>query len=275
MRSLTSLVAGLVAVAVGLVTVPLLWVSTHVADEDGYVTFSSVLATDDELQAAFAAYLADDYVQRGLLPEELQETAADALTTVARLTTNQPGFVEAWEQTQRSLHQSAFSDQPGPLTVDIDPLARFVADRVGDLLPVSLEVPTGVEVPIGAAQDRSRLASLDRSTTFALLGLMVVVGAAAVCLIAGRSRPVALAGLGLGALAVAGVLRVMTEIVTPQLIERAQGSSAFGRTIRELLFDRAATSLGSWLGWIAIVGAAAAVLGVIGRLVAGAPARRV
>lgn len=274
MRSLPSVIAGMVALVAALVTVPLLWVSTHVADEDGYVAFSSTLATDDELQAAFAAYLADDYVQRGLLPAALQETAAAALTSAAQLTTNQPGFVEAWEQTQLSLHRSAFSDTSGPLTVDMDPMAAFVASRVGALLPVSLPVATGLQVPIGTVQDRDRVAAVDRSTTFGLIGLMVVVGAAAVSLIAARSRPVAFVGLGLAALATAGILRVVTEIVTPRLIERAQGSTAFSRTFQELLFDRVADSLAGWLGWIAIGGGVALVLGVVGRLVSGRPAVR-
>lgn len=274
MRSLSSVIAGIVALVAAVVTVPLLWVSTHVADEDGYVTFSSSLATDDELQAAFAAYLADDYVQRGLLPAALQETAAGALASAAQLTTNQPGFVEAWEQTQRSLHQSAFGGGSGPLTVDMDPMAAFVAARVGAVLPVSLPVATGLQVPVGTALDRERVADVDRSTTFGLFGLMVVVGAAAVSLVAARSRPAALAGLGLVALATAGILRVVTEIVTPQLIEHASGSTAFSRTIQELLFDRAADSLAGWLGWIAIGGAVASVLGVVGRIVSGRPATR-
>ncbi len=274
MRSLSSVAAGIVALVAAIVTVPLLWVSGHVADEDGYVTFSSTLATDSELQGAFAAYLADDYVQRGLLPPALQQTAAGALTAAARLTTNQPGFIEAWEQTQRSLHRSAFTGSSGQLTVDTDPLAVFVADRVGALLPVALPVPTGLQVTLGTAEDRDRVAVAGRSTTYGLLGLMVVVGAAAVSLIAARSRSAALAGLGLAALATAGVLRVVTEIVAPRLIEHAQGSTEFSRTVQELLVDRAADSLAGWLGWIAIGGAVAALLGVVGRLVAGRPAAR-
>jgi hypothetical protein len=79
-----------------IVSVPLFWVSTNVVDEDGYVTFSSALATDRELQGAVAAYIADDYVQRGLLPAALQQTAAAALASVAQGTVDQPGFVRAW-----------------------------------------------------------------------------------------------------------------------------------------------------------------------------------
>lgn len=271
MRPVVSFVAGLVAVVAGIVSVPLLWVSMNVADEDGYVALTSRLATDSELQGAFAQYLADDYVRRGLLPAALQETAASALTSVTRATINEPEFVEAWEQTQRSFHRSAFGDDTGPLTVQAQPLAQFVVSRVGDLLPVSLEVSTDPQVPVGTAADRDRLGWVDRSHTYAMLGLMVLVASAAVCLVSARSRPVALAGLGLGALVAAGVLRVATEIVTPQAIERADGLSPFGRAFQELLFARAATTFTEWLGWIAMGGGAALVLGVLGRLVTGRP----
>lgn len=271
MRPVVSLVAGIVTLIAALVAVPLFWVSTHVADEDGYVGFSRTLATDDELQVALAAYLADDFVQRGVLPAELQESATGVLTSVAQQATNEPGFVEAWEATQRSLHQSAFSDQPGPLTVDVGPIATFVADGVGDRLPVSIEVRDSVVVPLGADANRDNIAALDRSTTYALVALMVVVVSAAVSLMAARSRPVALAGLGLGALVTAGVLQVVTEIVAPKLLDDTAPTTAFAGTFRCLLIDRVSISLAEWLGWIAVAGAGAVVLGVVGRLVSGRP----
>jgi len=273
MRSVSSLVAGLVALVAALATVPMLWVSTHLADEDAYVTLSSRLAGDQELQQSFIAYLVDDYVQRGVLPEPLRDVATTALTGVTRETTNQPGFAAAWEQTQRSLHASAFSDDGGPLTVDLAPLAGFVADRVGDVLPVSLEVPADLVMTIGTAEDRERIGRIEQSSTYALLGLMIVLVAATVCLVAARSRPVAVAGLGLAALVTAGVLRVGTEIVTPKLIDGAPGSTAFSQAFQKLLVARASESLTGWLGWIAVAGGAAVLLGLVGRLFAGRPAR--
>jgi hypothetical protein len=268
MRTLTSLVAGIVAVVAAIVSVPLFWLSTHVVDEDGYVTFSSSLATDRELQAAVAAYIADDYVQRGLLPAGLQETATSVLTSIAQGTADQPGFVRAWQETQRSLHASAFGDGTGPLTVRLQPMGRFVADRVGSRLPVSLEVPADLQAPVGTAADRARIRQVERSQTYALLGLMVVLASAAVCLVAARRRTIAVAGLGLGALVTAGVLRVATEIVTPRLADRTETMSPFARSVQTLLLDRAAASLSTWLAWIALVGAGALLAGLLGRAAA-------
>ena len=51
MRFLMALVAWAVAVVAGMATVPLLWVSAHVVDEDGYVTFSSQLAATSSTAA--------------------------------------------------------------------------------------------------------------------------------------------------------------------------------------------------------------------------------
>lgn len=269
MRPFASLIAGVVATVAAIVTVPLLWVSTHVADEGGYVAFSSEVVDDDDLRTAFVAFLVDDYVQRGLLPEALRGAATAALTAVTGETTNQPGFTGAWEQTQRSFHRSAFGDGEGPLTVQVAPLANFATGRIGGLLPVSLEVPDDLSATVGTAEDRERLQWADRSQTFALLGLMVVLAAAAVSLVVARSRSAALAGLGVGALATAGLLRVVTEIVTPKLIDRADNYTPFARTFQQLAFSRASASLSDWLGYVAIGGGAAVVLGVVGRLASG------
>ncbi|AWB90985.1 hypothetical protein [Aeromicrobium chenweiae] len=271
MRSFSSVVAWLVAVLAGIVTVPLLWVSAHVADEDGYVEFSSRLAMDDQLQAAFADYLAEDYVQRGVLPRRLQDVAASALTTAARQTSNQPGFVEAWEATQRSFHRSAFQDGTEPLTVDVSPMAQFVVDRVGDGIPVRLRVPDGLTVQVGSASERAELQRVSQSTTFGLLGLLVVVVAGVTSLLSARSRPLALAGLGVGALVVAGVDRFATSVVTPRLLDEVQEQNAFGRTVQRLLVDRASDSLADWLEWLAIGGAAAVVVGAVVAVVARRP----
>lgn len=269
MRSVLSLLAGVVATVAAIVTVPMFWVSTHLADEDGYVALSSQVATDRELQRAVADRLVEDYVQRGLVPASLETTAASVLAGVARSTTDQPEFVSAWEQTQRSLHRSAFGDGTGPLTVPLQPLGRFVADRVGSALPVSLDVTTDVEAPVGTAADRERLRPVERTRTYAPLGLMVVVAAAATCLVAARRRTWAVAGLGLGALATSGTLLAVTEIVTPDLIDRAERLSPFARSVQKLLVEAAADSLEQWLSRIALGGAIALLVGLVGRLLSG------
>lgn len=263
MRSLPSFIGGLVATIAAIVTIPLLWISVNVQDEDGYVAFTGELAADTELQQSVSAYLANDFVQRGLLPAALEDTAATVMTTVAGQATNQPGFAEAWEESQRSLHRSALDETSGPVTVDLGPLADFVVQRVGDQLPVALQADVAVPVQLADEQDRDRLQWIDSSRLWVYGGLIVLLVSVAVCVLGARRRALAIAGLGVGALVAAGTLWAATSIATPRLIDGMEGSSAFAKSLQKLLVDRGAESLEGWLEPIALGGAAAVVVGLV------------
>lgn len=272
MRSLPSFIGGVLATIAAILTIPCLWISINVQDEDGFVAVSSQLATDPELQRSVSAYVANDFVQRGLLPAALEGTATTVMTSVAGQATNQPGFAEAWEKSQRSLHRSALDDTSGPVTVDLGPMADFVVQRVGDQLPVSLQTQAAVPVQLADEQDRDRLAWIDSSRMWAYVGLMVLLVAVAVCVLGARRRALAIAGLGVGALVTAGTLWAATSIVTPRLIDGANDSTPFAKSLQKLLVDRGAESLDDWLEPIAIGGAAAVVVGLValaGQAIAG------
>lgn len=270
MRTFVAFVCGVIAFVAALITVPTLWVATHVADEDGYVRLSSQLATDSELQVAFASYLSNELASRGVLPDSLEETAAAALTQVAGRTSNQPGFVEAWEQTQRDFHRGAFADgAAGPLTVDVGPMAKFVASQVSDSLPVSLTVPTDLVVPVGDAQDRQDVDNVKRTTGMSRIGVIVAALAAIAAIGVARRRSIAVMWLGVGALTIAGLLWLASNIAAPRVLDHVDAPSEFARTLQKLLVDRAAASLDAWLLWIAVGGAALALGGFIVRASAG------
>jgi hypothetical protein len=268
MRSLPSFLGGVVATIATIVTVPMLWLAINVQDEDGYVALSSQLAGDAELQRSVAAYVANDFVARGLVPEALQDTAAAVMTSVAVQAANQLDVTAAWEDSQRTLHRSALGEASGPLTVDLGPMAAVVAERVGDQLPVSLPDDLAVPVQIGDEQDREHVQWVERSRLWSMLGLMVILVSVAVCVLGARSRPLAIAGLGVGALVAAGTLWAGTSIVTPMLIDGLEGSTEFAKSLQKLLVDRAGDSLAQWLRPMAWTGAAAAVLGLGGHAIA-------
>lgn len=269
MRSVSSVVAGIIATLAAIVTIPILWVSVHVADEDGFVELSSQLASDSELQGALAAYIADDFVQRGTLPERLQSLATRALTSAAQATTNQPGFTEAWEQTQRGLHASAFDESSGPIVVNVTPLANFVADRVSDQVPVSLRVESDLPVQLGSAADREQLRWVDESRTLGLVGLAIILLASLVCILAARSRALGLAGIGLGALVASGVLWLGSTVVAPRTADESPSASEFARSLQKLLIDRGAESLMGWVEPVVMFGLAAVLLGLAGHVIGG------
>jgi hypothetical protein len=263
MRSIPSLLGGIVATIAAILTIPFLWVSINVQDEDGFVALSNQLAGDAELRASVSAYMANDFVARGLLPAALQDTAAAAMTAVAGQATNQPGFAKAWEASQRSLHRSALDEASGPVTVDLGPMADFVVQRVGDRLPVSLQAEAAVPVQLADEKDRERLAWIDSSRQWAYIGLMVLLVAVAVCVLGARRKALAIGGLGVGALVTAGTLWAAISIATPKLIDGMEGSSPFATSLQKLLVDRGAESLDAWLEPIALAGAAAVVVGAV------------
>lgn len=271
MRRLLSIVSGALALLAMLAAVPLLWVSSHVVQEDGYVEFSSTLAKDSELQSAFAAYLSDEFARRGVLPSALKDTATRALTQVASRATNEDGFVDAWEETQRSFHRSAFADPPPEvLAVDVGPMASFVAQRVTDRLPVTLRVPDNLVVPIVTdASDRKAVQDVKGTTRLGTIGAVVALVGAAVCLVFARRRSAAVAALGIGTVGVAGLLWLVSGPAAQRVLDHTAAPSEFARTLQKLLVDRASDSLGGWLVILAIVGGVVAVAGFVGRAVTG------
>jgi hypothetical protein len=156
----------------------------------------------------------------------------------------------------------------GRITVDLAPVAGVLAERVSDRLPVALPADTSLPVTVGDEQVRDRVQWIDRSRTGWMLGLIVVLVGTAVCVLGARTRGLGVLRAGVGALVTAGVLWSATSVVAPILIDRAEGSSPFAKTLQRLLVDRASESLIGWLEPIAWTGLAAVVVGLVGHLVA-------
>lgn len=271
MRTLFSFVSGAVALLALMAAVPLLWLSTHVVNEDGYVRFSSTLAKDAELQSAFSAYLTDELSARGVIPAALKAPAATALSAAMERTSNEDGFVEAWEETQRNSHREAFADpMPKILGVDVSPMATFVAKQVTGDLPVRLTVPDNLVVPVVTdASDRETVDRVKESTRLGrIAGIVALVGAVG-CIGLARRTSAAVAWFGAGVVAVAGLLWLSSGPVTQKILDHTQAPSEFARTLQKLLVDRAADSLDAWLVILALGGGIVAVAGVVGHVVTG------
>lgn len=270
MRRLLAVVAGMVAVVAALVTLPTAWVATHVADEDGYVSFTSPLAADPELQRGFADYLSDELVRRTSLPSPLRKTTADLIVRATERAANQPGFTQAWEETQRRSHRQLFqAGAADRLTVDLGPLATFVTKRFSTELPAGVRAPETIVVPVKSGPDRRAIEQVEATPGHARVGGVVIAATVLVVLVMARRRSTALVWLGLAAALVAGTLRGATDRVVPSILDRTDAPSEFARTLQKLLADRAAESLGVWLAGVAVGGAAAMVLGLLGRLASG------
>jgi hypothetical protein len=262
----------LIAVVAALVTVPMAWVATHVADEDGYISFTSPLGSDHELQQAFSAYLSDQLVREYNLPASVRPAATLALSSAARNASNAPGYSKAWEETQRRTHRLVFGPnaKQDRLAVDVGPLASFAVKHVGTALPVTLPTVNGsLIVAVNAGPESEAIDQVKDTPDRSRIGLIVIAVAALGSLIFAKRRSNALIWLGAGAVLVAGILRLVASHLVPGILDRTKAPSSFARTFQKLLADRAADSLGTWLLWIALGGAAVLVVGLFFRIISG------
>lgn len=275
MRAFTGFLCGLVAVAAALVALPAAWVGLNVADEDGYVAFSAPLATDAEMHEAVAGGIAAEVVGGAGLPDELTPTLAGIFENSASRLSEDPGFESAWVETQRLAHRSVLAAGNGDAEagVDLAPLAQFLVDDAAASLPIDLDVPDTliVELEQQPSERELGLVRATRSAAGAATGVAVIAGGAS--LVLARRRSTAAVWLGLGVLAVAALLTVVSRILMPELVEGVGARSEVERAFQELLADRAAESFTGWLLWVAISGAVAVGGGLIMRLATGGSRR--
>ncbi len=218
-----------------IVTLPLAWVSSNIADEDGYVSFTSPMGSDPELQKAFSAYLSDYFVREQGLPSALQPTAATVLAAAAANTANAPGFTKAWEQSQRNSHRLMFGPDANQdrLAVDLGPLATFAVDSVGNGLPVALPKPGKIVLQVNNTEQREAIDQIEATKDRSQVGWIVVAVAAALSLLFAKRRSTALAWLGVGAIVVAGVLKAVTSYGVPNILDKTPAPSGFARDAAE------------------------------------------
>ena len=268
-RTGVSFLCWVAAVVAAIITVPTLWVATHVADEDGYVAFTRPFVSDTELRNAIVATIVDDVAAQSGLPTSVKPVLERTLSSVASKTAKQPGFMEAWEESQRRTHQLTFGPDADTdrLTVDIGPIATFVAKQVTGDLPVRLAVPDTLLVPVYDAPDREVIEQVDKTPNRSRIGLLVVGLASLLCLVLARRRINAVVGLGAGAVITAGVLLAGTGLALPEVLDRTPARTPFAREMRDLLVARASDSLNEWLLWIAVVGAVVLVIAGLGRAI--------
>ncbi|MGH3424157.1 MAG: hypothetical protein ACRDO8_05475, partial [Nocardioidaceae bacterium] len=220
MRSLVAALLGLGALLLTALALPAMWTERNVVDEDGYVAFTAPLASDHELQSALAQVVAQSVVDNTRVPPAARPVVQKAAARIAGL----PGYSDAWRESNRRSHRAVFGDprdrspkQDGSdrLVVDVGPFAQLVVDRVNDTAGTHLEAPGQVVVNVGGSNQQrlvERLRSLD-PLAYVLAGAAVLLAICSVLL--ARGRGAALAWLGVGAVAVAGVLKLLTAALLP------------------------------------------------------------
>jgi len=276
MRPFLSFVFGVCAVIATLATVPTLWVSHNIANEDGYVAFAEPIASDTQFHGALADALGDTLVQRSSLASSLQPAAKEAIVKVAKEVSKEPEFITAWDETQRRSHQIMLGDPrdlPPELdaspsfAIDLAPIGTFVVERVNQDSPFTIPAPEQAVIAVNGAPQAQTLDHIRESPTYARNGLIAVAVAVVLSLAFARRKSVAVALLGLGAIAAAGLLKFAASVAMPEVLDRNTAQSPFAKALLDVFVERASKSFDHWLVVLAIGGAVALGVGGVLRLI--------
>ncbi|MGZ5370489.1 hypothetical protein [Aeromicrobium sp.] len=282
MRSFLAFVFGVLVVVAALVTVPTLWVSQHVANEDGFVEFAEPIVRDHDFHGTLANGLSDTLVEQTRLPSAAQPVAKAAILRVANRLAGEPGFVTAWNDTQRQSHKFMLGDArdlppelaSGPtFAIDLAPLGAFVIDEANENLPFTIGAPDQAVIVVDGAPQEQTLDRIRQTPTYARNGLIVLAVSVVLALAFARRKSMAIAWLGLGAILTAGLLKVAAVVGVPEVLDRNTAPSPFAKALIDAYVERANASVGHWLLLLAIGGGVAAVTGFALSLFSGAKRR--
>ncbi|TSD64250.1 hypothetical protein [Aeromicrobium piscarium] len=264
MRTLTSVICWVIAVLAGIVALPVTWIADNVAEETGYVELVRDLRDDPRVVEAVADTAASRVA--GDLPEAVRDQVAAQLSQALGALEEVPGFDEAWDDSQRRSHQLWFGGRyiPEQLQVDVTPLVDLALQQVTTALPIAIESPEEVRVPVATAPPGLRF--VETTPTWKSITLLAAGAAAVLCFVFARHRSTGLAWIGVGALVIAGVTYVGTRVTVPAVLDgAASGSSQFGQVLTDAVGDRFTASLDGWVEQLALAGGAAIVLGLVCR----------
>ncbi len=271
MRGIVTIILGALALLAALAALPAAWVAHNVANEDGYVSFTEPLAKDPALHATLADAIGKGVVAQSGIPAIFAPAATTAVTTATLASADTPGFVTAWDKTQRQSHEIMFGDprdlpagldSTNRLAVDLGPLSQFILRQVSKTLPVPLTAPDQLVVDVGGSSSSDALDQIKKSPSWARNGFIATAVLAVLCVAVARRRGMALALLGLGGVALAAGLHGISSAVIPKIQDSNTATTPLAKPMLDVLAGRAGDSFDQWLVTLAVIGGIAAVAGL-------------
>ena len=276
MRTFVSAVAVLIGLVLTAVAVPAMWVDRNIVQEDGFVAFTAPLGKDPVFQQRLAA-AAVGSLGAERIPEALSGLVTPILESAAKSLTSMPGYPDAWTETLRRSHRLNFADPttlpagaagPTSLTLDLAPLVGLVAKHVADATTLPLEAPDQLLITIGQPEHRQML---ERVSAFAPMGYAAAVGALiafALAIVAARRRWTVLAGIGLGALVLAGAWTLAADTAGGAVARTSSGNEV-AEIFKSEFVSAASSSFAQWTLAAAVAGGVLIVAGLVLRFVGG------
>lgn len=273
MRTFVSALAVVLGVLLSAVAVPAIWLDRNVVQEDGFVALAAPLGQDTEFQERLAA-AAVGTIDTGAIPEALANLVRPVLEAAAESLTGSPGYPAAWEETLRKSHRLSFADPASlppeadsgsSLTLDVAPLVALATEELSRTSRLPLDAPQQALINVGESEQRQLIG---RVSAYAPLGYSMAIGAGialVLALVSARRRWAVVFAVGLGALLLAALWTVGSQLAKDALLATATGNG-LADMFRDEFVAAASGSFQSWVTGTAIAGGVLAVAALVIRI---------
>jgi hypothetical protein len=256
------------------VAVPAIWLDRNIVQEQGFVELASPLGRNSEFQQGLAT-AAVGTIDTSAVPGFLADLVRPALEDAAASMTGLPGYPAAWEETLRRSHRLSFTapqaeaGQTAPassLTLDVAPLVALGAEEISRTTRFPLDPPDQTLIDVGQPEQKEWT---ERLTVYAPAGYLMAAGAAVALLlavVAARRRWTVLVGAGLGALVLAAVWTVGSQLGSAAVLAADTGNEV-ANMFRDGFVAAAAADFQGWTLASAITGGMLLLVGVVAGLI--------
>ena len=274
MRTFVSAFATLLAILLAAVAVPAIWLDRNIVQEQGFVELASPLGRNSGFQQGLAT-AAVGTIDTSAVPGFLADLVRPALEDAAASMTGLPGYPAAWEETLRRSHRLSFTapqaeaGQTAPassLTLDVAPLVALGAEEISRTTRFPLDPPDQTLIDVGQPEQKEWT---ERLTVYAPAGYLMAAGAAVALLlamVAARRRWTVLVGAGLGALVLAAVWTVGSQLGSAAVLAADTGNEV-ANMFRDGFVAAAAADFQGWTLASAITGGMLLLVGVVAGLI--------
>jgi hypothetical protein len=273
-RTFVSAFATLLAIVLAAVAVPAIWLDRNIVQEQGFVELASPLGRNSGFQQGLAT-AAVGTIDTSAVPGFLADLVRPALEDAAASMTGLPGYPAAWEETLRRSHRLSFTapqaeaGETAPassLTLDVAPLVRLGAEEISRTTRLPLDPPDQTLIDVGQPEQK---VWTERLTAYAPAGYLLAGGAAVALLlavVAARRRRTVLVGAGLGALVLAAVWTVGSQLGAAAVLAADTGNEV-ANMFRDGFVAAAAADFRGWTLASAITGGVLVLVGVVAGLI--------
>ncbi|MFF1251111.1 hypothetical protein ACFVYC_01240 [Pseudarthrobacter sp. NPDC058329] len=278
MRTFISAAATVLAVLLAAVAVPAIWLDRNIVQEQGFVELAAPLGRNSEFQQGLAT-AAIGTIDTSAVPGFLADLVRPVLENAAASLTGLPGYPAAWEETLRRSHRLSFAGREAgspdagsasSLTLDVAPLVALGAEEISRTTRLPLEPPEETLISVGQPEQKEWT---ERLGTYAPAGYLLAGGSAVALLlafVAARRRWTVLVGAGVGALLLAALWALGTQVGSAAVLTADSGNEV-ANMFRNEFVAASAAHFQSWTWAAAVTGGVLLLAGIVAGLI---PRRR-